>query len=135
MSSPFTEVLASTDHVAQGTAGTDESFSVGESPNDATVSEVSIIPDAALTADATNNRTFTLQNKGQAGLGTTVLATLVTNVAGGNWVAFDEKLMTISAVAADLLITAGDVLVMVETHGGTGVAHPRMQVVVRGTHR
>lgn len=135
MASPFINVVAATDHDAQGTAGTDETFGVGEAQFDGTLTEVSIVPDAAVTADATNNRTFTLQNKGQAGAGTTVMATLTTNVAGGNWVAYDEKLMTLTAVVADLNFVAGDVLAIVETHGGTGVAHPRMQVTVRGTRR
>jgi hypothetical protein len=133
--SVFVQQLAKCDHIAQGTAGTDESVEVGEVQYDATVTEVSIIPNAALTADATNNRTFTLQNRLQDGTGTTVVATLVTDVAGGNWVAHDEKLMTLTATVANRNVAAGDVLTMVETHGGSGVAHPEMQIVVRGTKR
>jgi hypothetical protein len=133
--SVFIGAIAQTDHDAQATAATDETFGIGEAQFDATVTEVGLIPDAALTADATNNRTFTVVNKGQDGSGNTTIATLVTNVAGGNWVAFDEKLFTLSGTAASLVVAAGDVIDCVETHGGTGVAHPRMQVTVRGTHR
>lgn len=128
-------VVAATDHDAQGTAATTETFGVGEAQFDGTVTEISIVPDGALTADATNNRTFTVRNVGQAGIGTTVVATLVTNVAGGNWVALDEKLMTLTATAADLNFAAGDVFSCVETVGGTGVAHPRLQLTIRGIHR
>lgn len=128
-------VVAQTDHDAQATAGTDETFGIGEAQFDATVSEISIIPDGALTGDNTNNRVFTVRNAGQNGLGTTVIGTLTTNVAAGNWVAFDELFIPLSGTPANLLVAAGDVLQCVETHGGTGVAHPRMQVTVRGTHR
>ena len=133
--SVFTEVVAYADHPAQGTAGTTENFIAGRAPFDGTVASVSIIPDAALVADATNNRTFTLFNRKQDGNGTAVVATLVTNVAGGNWAARDEKPMTLTAVAADLQFSQGDIFEMVETVGGTGVAHPQLAVEVRGTHR
>jgi hypothetical protein len=128
-------VIAVTDHDAQATAGTTETFGVGEAQFDGTLTEVSIVPDGAVTADATNNRTFTLQNKGQSGVGTTVMATLVTNVGGGSWVALDEKLMTLTATAVDLNFVSGDVFAVVETVGGTGVAHPRLQLTMRGIHR
>lgn len=133
--SPFVNIVAQVDHAAQATAATTETFSLGEAQFDGTLTEVSIVPDAAVTADNTNNRTFTVTNKGLTGVGTAVMATLVTNVAGGNWVAYDEKLMTISAVAADILFVSGDVLSIVETVGGTGVAHPKIQVTARGTRR
>src|SRR6266542_1048868 len=133
--SVFTPVVSAADHPAQATAATAETFIVGRVPFDATAVSASIIPDAALTADATNNRTFTLTNRKQDGTGTAVVATLVTNVAGGNWVARDEKPMTMTAVAADLVLAAGNILEMVETDGGTGVAHPQMAVEVRATHR
>jgi hypothetical protein len=131
----FRTVLAEADHAAQATAGTTESFVIGEAQINATVTEVSIVPNGPLTADATNNRTFTITNTGQAGAGVVAVATLITNVAGGNWVAFDEKLATLSGTAANLTIAAGDVLSCVETIGGTGVAHPAFQIVVRGTQR
>jgi hypothetical protein len=131
----FRTVLAEADHAAQATAGTTESFVIGEAQINATVTEVSIVPNGPLTADATNNRTFTITNTGQSGAGVVAVATLITNVAGGNWVAFDEKLATLSGTAGNLVIAAGDVLSCVETIGGTGVAHPAFQIVVRGTQR
>lgn len=130
--SVFTPILCQADHDAQGTAGTTESFIVGEAAFEGNVTEVAIFPEAALTAADTNTRTFTLYNRGQDGTGTEVLATLVTNLAGGNWVAADKKLMTLGA-AADRDVEQGDVLEMVETVAGTGATHPQLQVVVRGT--
>lgn len=133
--SVFINTIATLDHAAQGTAGTDETTEVGECQYDATVTEVSFIPSVALTADDTNNRVFTLQNKGSAGSGTTAIATLTTNLASGNWVANDERVMTLSATPANLNVSKDDVLAIVETHGGSGVAHPSMKFTVKGTRR
>jgi hypothetical protein len=133
--SVFVNVIAQADHPAQATAGTTENFDMGEAQFDGTVTEVSIIPNAALTADNTNNRVFTLQNRGSAGSGTTAMASLTTNVAGGSWVAHDEILMTLDPTAANRNFSASDVLAIVETVNGTGVAHPAMEVTVRGTRR
>lgn len=133
--SVFTHLIAAADHPAQATADTEEQFIVGESPGNYTVTQADIIPEAALTAQATNYRTFELTNRGQAGAGTTVIASLSTDVAGGNWVAGDKKAMTLSATAANLNVAEGDVLEMVETTPGTGLAHPQLQVEVRGTPR
>lgn len=56
---------------AQGTAGTLQDEVVARAPFAGAVSRAAIIPEAASAADATNNRTFRLVNKGQAGVGTT----------------------------------------------------------------
>jgi hypothetical protein len=63
------------------------------------------------------------------------MASLTTNVAGGSWAAHDEILMTLDPTAANRNFSAGDVLAIVETVNGTGVAHPIMQVTARGTRR
>jgi hypothetical protein len=133
--SVFTELVGTSDHPAQGTAATTESFDVCIAPFDGTLTEAAIIPLAALTAADTNFRTFTLQNRGQTGVGTTVMATLNTDVAGGNWVAHDQKNMALSGTAANLQFSVGDVLAIIETVGGTGATHPQMVMQLRGTHR
>lgn len=132
--SVFTQVLARADLPVTIAAGVPETV-LGESPFDATVTEVSIIPEAALTAADATARTLTVYNRGQAGLGTTVVATLVTNLAGGNWVAGDKKLFTLSVVAGALTLAAGDVLECVETVASTGTVRPESQLNVWGTHR
>jgi hypothetical protein len=80
---------------------------ISEAPFAGTVTAVRLIPEANLTADNTNNRTFRVLNKGQSGAGTTVVASYQSNVAGGNLVAFDEKALTLSGVAANLVVAAG----------------------------
>lgn len=130
----FTSVIAAGDHAPQATPATTESFIVGTAALTGVVTEVAIIPEAALTANDTASRTFALYNRKQNGSGTTLVASLTTNVAGGSWVAQDAKLLALSATASDRTVTAGDVLEMVETVTGAGVAHPQLVVEVRGTH-
>ncbi len=98
---------------------------VGEATQAGRVSSVSYTPEAAITGAASPaSRTFTLVNKGQAGAGSTTVATLAM-VAGVDGVAFDEKPITLSSTAADLVVTAGDMLAWVSTAvGGTGLVDP-----------
>jgi hypothetical protein len=105
------------------TTGTAGDQTLGEAPYAGTVSDVSFTPEAAITGDNTNKRTFTLVNKGQAGAGSTVIATL-DFVTGVNGVAFDEKQFTLSGTAANLVVASGDILAVVEAVAGTGLANP-----------
>lgn len=104
---------------------------VGESPVAGTVTAVSIKSEAAVTAHATDYRTFTLINKGAAGAGTTVVASLALDTpTTDNLVAFDEKALNLSGTAADLVVAEGDVLAIAETVAGNGLAHSGYQVNV-----
>lgn len=109
-------------HTAPVAAGSDFSTTVAEAVA-GTVSAVTIIPDATITGAATNNRTIQLVNKKQDGTGTTVIAS-INFVNGTNAAAFDSKNLTLSATASDLVVADGDVLALVSTHVGTGVADP-----------
>jgi hypothetical protein len=97
--------------------------SVGEAPFDGTVTAATYTPDSTITGAATNNRTISLVNKGQAGTGTTVIATLTFN-NGVNAAGDDETPMTLSGTPANLVVAAGDVLAFNSTHNGTGIADP-----------
>lgn len=130
-SAPLTRTLEAT-VPAQATAATTQDQVVGEAPFAGTVTAASITPEAASAADATNNRTWSLINKGSAGLGTTVIATHQTTT-GGALVAFDEKALTLSVVANATTVAAGDILVIAETVTGTGQAHSGYQVAVEIT--
>jgi hypothetical protein len=103
-----------------------------EAPFAGTVTKVQYLPQAAMTGDNTNARTFTLINKGQAGLGTTVVATLAMTT-GVNGVAFDEKDATLSVVANAVNVAAGDILAWSSVHTGTGIADPGGRVQVEFT--
>jgi hypothetical protein len=109
---------------AQGTANATQDWVIGEAESGGTVSEVTIVPEAAVVAHGTNYRTFRVINKGQAGAGTTVVATFATDtVTTDDLTAFDEKAIPLSAVAGATALVAGDVLVADETVAASGVAH------------
>lgn len=127
---PFEETIVEGQDNGVAIAATD-SFTLGAAPFTGKVTGVSFVPEAASTGDNTNTRTYTLVNKGQAGAGTTVIATLALTT-GVNLVAFDAKAATLSATAADLVVAAGDVLAWVSTHAASGLVDPGGTVKVVG---
>ena len=102
----------------QGTAATDDNWSVWRPPFNCTVTAVSFIPNAAITADGTNYSTYTLTNKG-SGSGSTSIATRAWSAT--NSVASTPDAMTLSGTAANLDLTADDNIEIVKTHAGTGL--------------
>lgn len=105
------------------TAATDLTSFVARAPFDGGVVGVRFTADAAITGVNTNNRTFQLVNKGQAGAGSTVIASLAMNT-GINAVAGDELNITLSVVANATDVVAGDILAWFSDAGGTGIADP-----------
>jgi hypothetical protein len=120
-SAPLQRVIE-VDVPAAATAVSDDSV-VAQAPFDCTVTSVQYIPEAAITGAATNNRTVTLVNKGQAGSGSTTVATLTFD-SGINGTANDEKTITLSGTAANLVLAAGDTLQWRSIANGTGLADP-----------
>ena len=111
-------------------AGADSSTVLGEAPYAGTVTRVAYVPNTTLTGANTDSRTVTLKNRGQAGAGTTTVATLAF-VSGVNATGDDAKAITLSGTPANLVIVAGDVLSWESTHvGSTGLADPGGQVIV-----
>lgn len=122
MSAPLVRVIEA-DVPAVGTAGNDDDSVIAQAPFAGTVAAVQYVPEAAITGAATNNRTLSLINKGQAGSGTTVVASL--NFGNGtNATANNEVALTLSATAADLVVAEGDTLLWRSLHIGTGIADP-----------
>src|SRR4051794_12222959 len=119
----------------QATAGSNLNTPVHVVESDGAVSSVTYTTVTAITGANTNTRSVSLVNKGAAGAGTTVIATLQFN-SGVNTVAADEKAITLSATAADLNVVAGDVLQWQSTAVGTGIADPGglVNVVVAGKY-
>lgn len=113
--------------VRQATAGTAQSTIMGKAEAYSRLTEVKITPAVALTGDPTNNRVIKLFNRGQAGAGTTEMATITTTA---NWTDNVSFTLTLSGTAANLECAPGDILELVETIGGTGVAHGGGQVEV-----
>src|SRR4051794_176052 len=117
---PLVEVLEAT-IAAQGTAGAAQDQVVGEAPIAGAVTSVRIVPEANLTANAANYRTFRLVNKGQDGNGATVVASFATDTVTTDDLAdFDEHALALSGVAGATTVAEGDVLAVDETVTGTG---------------
>jgi hypothetical protein len=105
------------------TVGNDLNTNVYQCPRAGTVSAVTYATVTAITGANTNTRSASLVNKGQAGTGTTVVATLQFD-SGVNTVANVPKALNLSATPANLAVAAGDVLQWQSTHVGTGIADP-----------
>jgi hypothetical protein len=121
VSAPLVNVIQQ-DVPAAATAVSDDSV-IAQSPFAGTVSAVQYVPEAAITGAATNNRTVSLVNKGAAGSGSTVVATL-TFASGTNATANNEVSLTLSSTAADLVVAEGDTLQWRSIANGTGLADP-----------
>lgn len=107
----------------QGTAGTDDEFIIGEAPFAGTVTGASYTTDATITGHASNNRAFSVINAGSDGTGTTSVAT-VTSDASNSFTAGDEKALTLSGTAANLVVAAGDILKFKSDANASGVVDP-----------
>jgi hypothetical protein len=107
----------------ESTVGNSRNTNIHVVQSAGTVSAVTYSTVTAITGANTNTRSVSLVNKGQAGAGTTTIATLQFN-SGVNTTASDEKTITLSGTAADLVVAAGDVLQWQSTAVGTGIADP-----------
>ncbi len=89
-----------------------------------------IQPAGTLTAHGTTYATLNIVKGDGAAAAAVVAATLVTDVAGGDWVAGVTKTATVSATAASTRIPAGSVLSFNILKASTGVAVPACVISV-----
>lgn len=125
-------VEAKTAVVIAAAVAVDTQTVVCEAPYAGTVDRVGYIPVSLVTGANTNSRTLTVTNRGQAGSGSTNVATLAL-VSGVNAAADAEKAVTLNATPANLVVAAGDVISFESTHVGTGIADPGGEVLVEFT--
>ena len=118
---PKTDFLAGTAPAVA--TGVDGSHALFRAPYIGKIVSASFVADALLTGANTNTRKIAIVNKGQAGAGAVEVAAKQFN-SGVNAAAFDETALTLSATAADLVVAEGDLLAVVSTHIGTGLADP-----------
>lgn len=119
----------------QSTAGNADIWPVFVAEKACTITGAKWVPAAAVAGAATNNFAIALQNRGQAGTGTTALTTTKTYDNGVNSVAHDAEALTLTSTAADLELAAGDVVALVRTVNGTGLAQPDGLVEVAFRYR
>ena len=92
-------------------------------PYAAVVKTVRYVPKTAITGHAANFASLFLINKGLAGAGAVVVASFVFDTPTTDDVAaFDEKDLTLSSTASELLLAAGDILSVAKTVDGDGIA-------------
>lgn len=129
LSGPKTQVISQR-IIAQAASGTADAV-IGEAAAPGTVTTVTFTPDANITGATATKRTITLENRGQDGSGTTVVATLDL-ITGVNPVKHDEYAFTLSGTAANLNVVAGDILAVKEAVTSTGTANPggRIEVTI-----
>lgn len=122
--SSFTSTIEGDGTVVATAAGADASDRYVVAPFDGKVTGARVITAAAITGANTESRTIQVFNRGQAGSGTTLVASKAFT-SGVNAAANDETALTLTATAADLIVAAGDVLEAVSLHvGATGLAGP-----------
>lgn len=96
---------------------------VGEVAYAATVTGVKYIPSASKSGAAVaNSRTLNLYNRGSAGTGTTLVATLAL-LSGTDLVDNVAKAMTLQS-APNLVVASGDVLEFESLHMSSGMTDP-----------
>lgn len=114
-------------------AGSDATTIIGEAQFAGTVTRAVFIPVSTLTGANTDSRTLAVVNKGQSGSGTTSVASKAFT-SGVNAPAADATAITLTGTAADLVVAAGDVLVLTSTHvGSTGLADPGGEIEIEIT--
>lgn len=96
-----------------------------------TLTNVMIVPGAALTGDNTNNAVITLNRKNYDGSGSVQVAQFTTNVANGNWTAYVRK--SVGALT-NATFAAGQQLTLTITKGGTGVVVPSLELADECLH-
>lgn len=112
---------------ATDVAATDWELPLGSIDFAGTVKSVKLLADSAF-GQATNYSSLDLQNKGQAGSGTTSVASMAFN--SGNTVSqWVPKALTLSGTPANLNVVVGDALTLVKTHSGNGQALPTNLIV------
>jgi hypothetical protein len=97
-------------------------------PRDGRIVSLQLVPRAAITANGTNFATVTLQNKGPLGSGSTAMASRTWSAT--NSVAGTKESGTNNGTAANLEFKQGDILQVVHSTAGTGLALPAIAVVI-----
>ncbi len=124
---PYTQTRQT--EVAAAAQAADVSGAYVKAPFAGSVTAAAIIASAAITGANTDSRTVQLHNRGQAGSGTTLVASKAFTT-GVNAAADDETALTLSAVADATDVAEGDILEFTSLHVGDGLAAPAFTGIV-----
>lgn len=109
-----------TDGGTAGTAQTETFAWKNTTGTNQRVTGASICTPVAVTADAANKATVTVTKRDAAGINPAVVATLTTDLAQGNLVAFLPAALT--PTVANVIVPPNGVLTVLMSKAGTGVA-------------
>lgn len=118
--------------VPAAAAGADTTQVIGLAPYAGKVTAVEYIPDAAVVGANTNTRTLAVVNGGQAGAGSTSVASLAL-ASGTNLTSEAQNAITLSGTPSHLVVAANDELVWNSTHAASGLADPGGLVIISFT--
>lgn len=109
-----------TDGGTAGTAQTETPLWKNTTATNQRVAGAIVTTPVAVTASDTTNATFTVTRRDAAGINAVVVATVTTNVAGGNYTAFLP--VALALTAANVIVGPGQVLTVLVSKLSTGVA-------------
>ena len=125
------EMLQQTYVPGQATAGTADSFPVFQAIAACRIKAFGFVPATLITGAATNNFALQAINRGTANAGTTGVTSALTFASGTDAAKNVLTALTLSATESDLRMAAGEVLDLVRTINGTGLAMPDGLVIIR----
>lgn len=112
-------------------AGTDRTWGLWRVPYGITITAVNIIWREAVTgANSTTGFVAKVLNLGTAGAGTTVIASKAFEATTDTATALAPTALTLSSTAANLKVSAGEVIGYMSDQGTTGKADPEKTVVL-----
>lgn len=111
------------------TAGAAKEHAVARAPFRCTVTGIAFIPSANIVGAAGNYFTVNVRNRGAAGAGAAIPATLA-YLNGTNSNAQIAQALTLSGTAADLVFAEGDVITAEKAITGAGLACPDGLIVI-----
>lgn len=115
-------------------ATADDETTIFVAPGNMTILAVNYVPDAAITANATNYTTVNIVDRGAVDGQDQVIATRSFAATADSALEVDATL-ALSGTPANLQINAGDVITVQRAHSGTGLALPGALVEVLAEYR
>lgn len=119
------------DHFAQARTilvalGSDEEWAIfrHSGSKDIKITGARFIPDTAITGHATANLLLQVQNRGVGGAETVAVSDAFEYDIGVDGVAFQANEFVLSTTAANLIVSAGEVLALLKTETGAGLELP-----------
>ncbi len=110
--------------LASGATNTTQEIASFVAPHDMKLAAAFIALIAALTGAATNHISFNVYNKGTAGTGTTLMATLAFSSTAVTTAAGAPKALTLSATAANMLLSEGEIVSIQALPVASGQVYP-----------